>query len=166
MKFKMLYKTLFILILFSSYFGLGQDENSPIFNLKSLSQEQKNLIGEQRKKIKASREKFRGSLTSKQLEILKNSNLSKLDKRRALITTFTNNQKKMIRQTENRLKKLSFDIKSSLNNNQKKELKNLKFKNSKLKSGDTRGNKVKDKNFRNYPKRTSPNNKIKNTSPK
>ena len=72
----------------------------------------------------------------------------------------------MIRETENRLKKLSFDIKSSLNNNQKKELKNLKFKNSKLKSGDTRGNKVKDKNFRNYPKRTSPNNKIKNTSPK
>ena len=63
-----------------SYSNYKKVKQLPIFNLKSLSQEQKNLIGEQRKKIKASREEFRGSLTSKQLEILKNSKVFKGNK--------------------------------------------------------------------------------------
>ena len=97
-------RKIFLYIFFSSiisftYSQIRQGPPQPgievrLFNtMKTLSQEQKNQITSELDNIKRSRELFRGTLSKKQLDILKNNTLSSLKKREMLIKTFTPSQR-------------------------------------------------------------------------
>lgn len=132
--------------------GFAQENNSEMdayLNLNALSDTQKSIIQTERKKIKESREAFKKSLTKEQLNILKNPVLTKEEKRANLVASFTEMQKNLIVESETRIKGMAKRIKPTLSENQKKELKGLKQRYSKLKNGDSRGTRVNKEEFKN-----------------
>ena len=66
-------------------------------NLKTLTEQQKQILIDERQKIKQSRIDFRNSLTKEQKAILTDSKLSKEQRRLRLVASFSKNQKNLIR---------------------------------------------------------------------
>ena len=119
-------------------------------NLKTLTEEQKQILIDERQKIKQSRINFRNSLTKEQKAILSNSKLSKEQRRSRLVASFSKNQKNLIRESEKRIKSMASKIRPTLTDKQKKEIRGIKTKNNRFKTGDSRGtrfnkDKIKDR---------------------
>ncbi len=147
-------RKMFLYILFSSFISIAysQQRQGPpqpgiearLFpTMKTLSQEQKNQIVSELDNIKRSRELFRGTLSKKQLDILKNNTLSSLKKREMLIKTFTPSQRDILNKADVRVKNLIHRVKSNFSDKQRKELNDLKRKYSKIRQGDPRGSRLK-----------------------
>ena len=96
--------------------------------MNTLSKEQKNQIISELDIIKRSRELFRGTLSKKQLGILKNNSLTSLKKREMLIETFTPSQRDILNKADVRMKNLIRNVKSNFSDKQRKELNDLKRK--------------------------------------
>ena len=125
-------------------------EINDFLNLKTLTEEQKKILIDERQKIKQSRIDFRNSLTKEQKAILTNSKLSKEQRRSRLVTSFSKNQKNLIRESEKRIKSMASKIRPTLTDKQKKEIRAIKTKNNRFKTGDSRGtrfnkDKIKDR---------------------
>lgn len=149
-----------ILMLFYIQNGFSQSGSSEIdtyLNLNSLSQEQKKIIQIEQKKIIETREAFKSSLSQEQLNILTNTTLSKEEKRSTLVASFSKVQRKLILESETRIKGMANRIKPTLTEKQKKDLKGLKQRYSKLKNGDSRGIRVNKNEYRNRIKRPKNN---------
>ena len=119
-------------------------------NLKTLTEEQKKFLIDERQKIKQSRIDFRNSLTKEQKAILTNSKLSKEQRRSKLVASFSKNQKNLIRESEKRVKSMASKIRPTLTDKQKKEIRGIRMRNNRFKTGDSRGtrfnkDKIKDR---------------------
>ncbi len=162
-------RKIFLYIFFSSIisFAYSQIRQGPpqpgievrLFNtMKTLSEEQKNQITSELDNIKRSRELFRGTLSKKQLDILKNNTLSSLRKREMLIKTFTPSQRDILNKADVRVKNLIHTVKSNFSDKQRKELNDLKRKYSKIRQGDPRGSRLKAGEMERRKKRPLPKN--------
>ena len=79
-----------------------------------------------------------------------NSKLSKEQRRSRLVASFSKNQKNLIRESEKRIKSMASKIRPTLTDKQKKEIRGIKTKNNRFKTGDSRGtrfnkDKIKDR---------------------
>lgn len=108
-------------------------------NLKSLTEEQKQILIDERQKINKSRIDFRKSLTKEQKAILTNSKLTEEERRSKLVASFSKNQKTLIRESEKRVRKMASKIRPTLTEKQKKEIRGMKMRNNRFKTGDSRG---------------------------
>ena len=116
-------------------------------NLKTLTEEQKQILIDERQKINKSRIEFRNSLTKEQKAILTNSKLTKEQRRSKLVRSFSKNQKNLIRQSEKRVRSMASKIRPTLTEKQKKEIRGIRMRNNRFKTGDSRGTRFnKDKN--------------------
>ena len=122
-----------------------QDAND-FLNLKTLTEEQKQILIDERQKINKSRIDFRNSLTKEQKAILTNSKLTKEQRRSNLVRSFSKNQKNLIRESEKRVRRMASKIRPTLTEKQKKEIRGIRMRNNRFKTGDSRGTKFnKDK---------------------
>ena len=146
----------FIVTSFFCSFSIVYSQISPprditdFLNLKTLTKEQKQILIEERQKINQSRIDFRNSLTKEQKAILTNSKLSKEQRRSKLVASFSTNQKNLIRKSEKRVRNMASKIRPTLTDKQKKEIRGIKIKNNRFKTGDSRGtrfnkDKIKDR---------------------
>ena len=125
-------------------------EINDFLNLKTLTEEQKQILIDERQKINQSRIDFRNSLTKEQKAILTNSKLSKEQRRSKLVASFSKNQKNLIRESEKRVKSMASKIRPTLTDKQKKEIRGIRMRNNRFKTGDSRGtrfnkDKIKDR---------------------
>lgn len=129
-------------------------------NLSTLTEAQKKIIQTERQKIRVSREAFKKSLTKEQINILKNPTLTKDQKRMKLVATFSERQTSLVLESETRIKGMAERIKPTLSENQRKELKGLKQRFSKLKNGDSRRIRVNKEELKRRKQKTKNNSAI------
>ena len=133
--------TLFLIFFFIQLNSQSLDDD--YLKLKSLTEAQKQIISYETKKIKESREIFKKSLSQAQLEILKSKTLTKEQKRFKLMESFSSSQRNIINESERRVELMAKKIKPTLTDNQKRELKAINSRMSKMKKGDSRGTRIK-----------------------
>ena len=133
--------TFFLIFFFIQLNSQSLDDD--YLKLKSLTEAQKQIISYETKKIKESREIFKRSLTQAQIEILKSEKLTKEQKRFKLMQSFSSSQRNIINESERRVKVMAKKIKPTLTDNQKRELKAINSRMSKMKKGDSRGTRIK-----------------------
>ncbi|MBF12486.1 MAG: hypothetical protein CMC63_09950 [Flavobacteriaceae bacterium] len=147
----------FILLLFFvmiTSLGFTQEDINmeKLSQLPFLTEDQKAMLRTERSKLKESRDAFRKSLNSEQIAILKNSSLSNSQKKLKLSASFSQQQKTLLKLSENRTKAMTNRLKASLSDRQKKEFKLLKSRMNKMKTGDSRGTRLKQNQLQNRSK--------------
>ena len=79
-----------------------------------------------------------------------NPKLTKEQRRSKLVRSFSKNQKNLIRQSEKRVRSMASKIRPTLTEKQKKEIRGIRMRNNRFKTGDSRGtrfnkDKIKDR---------------------
>ena len=152
---KMIMKTIkyfsliLILSLISTQFSVAQNIAPPpekIFSLKQLE-----MLEAQRTLVKENRASFKKSLSKEQLSILSNKELSKSQKQEALMSSFSEIQKTLLKVNRESVRGLKIEFSKSLTDKQKIAIKqrgkNLKERREKIKEykGNMKGQKDKVK---------------------
>ena len=96
-----------------------QKEKIEHLNIKDLSKEQMLLLKEQKELIKANRARFKAGLTSKQLAILGNQEISKQERQKRLIKTFTKYQQLMLQEHRISVQEMKDRFRMTLTDEQK-----------------------------------------------
>ncbi len=91
-------------------------------DVSDLTQEQLDLLQEQRDLIKTNRETFKASLSAKQLAILENNALTKQERQKVLIKTFSEAQKKLLEDNKAKVRKLKARFRATLTLEQRQRI--------------------------------------------
>ena len=143
------FSLILILSLISTQFSVAQDIAPPpekIFSPKQLE-----MLEAQRTLVKENRASFKKSLSKEQLSILSNKELSKSQKQEALISSFSEIQKTLLKVNRESVRGLKIEFSKSLTDKQKIAIKqrgkNLKERREKIKEykGNMKGQKDKVK---------------------
>lgn len=106
------------------FFFLGhlsvQSQNNEV--MQNLTKAQQELMKEQRELVVANREAFIASLTAEQLAILDNKDLSKQERIKYLVSTFTATQKELMAKNKANIEALRETFKSSITAEQRKQM--------------------------------------------
>jgi murein L,D-transpeptidase YcbB/YkuD len=86
--------------------------------MADLTDAQKLMLQKQRELIKQNREKFKASLSKQQLAILENTKLTKHERQKALIASFTEAQQKMMQEQRSTVQAVKQQFKNSLTSEQ------------------------------------------------
>jgi len=95
--------TILLMVFFIGGFKISAQENKQKekveqSSIENLSKDQLLLLDKQKELIKANRAKFKAGLTDKQLEILANQKMSKQERQKMLMSTFTKSQQLMLQE--------------------------------------------------------------------
>ncbi|MGV6845622.1 MAG: hypothetical protein ACWA42_05795 [Lutibacter sp.] len=123
-------KNLLYFILFVSFLGVNNgfaqvnsaDNQKKTDEVIELTETQINLINNQRDLIKKNRAKFKASLSKEQLAILNNSQLTKLERQKALIASFTQMQQNLLKQQRLSIDALKLQFRNSLTDSQLQQI--------------------------------------------
>lgn len=91
-------------------------------SIKNLSKEQMLLLNEQKELIKANRARFKAGLTSKQLAILGNQEMSKEDRQKTLMQTFSKSQQLMLQEHRLSVKEIKNRFRMTLTDEQRQNI--------------------------------------------
>jgi len=108
--------------LFFLFLGVSsvQSQNKDV--MPNLTKEQQQLIKEQRELVIANRDAFKGTLTAEQLSILDNKELSKQERLKNLVSTFTAAQKELIAKNRASINALKETFKNSMTSEQRQHM--------------------------------------------
>lgn len=113
---------IFLTLLFFLLIGISnvQAQNNEV--MQNLTQEQQNLMKQQREIVVANREAFKATLTAEQLSILDNKELTKQERLKKLVSTFTTTQKELIAKNKQSLDALKETFKNSMTMEQHRQM--------------------------------------------
>jgi len=86
--------------------------------MADLTDAQKLMLQKQRELIKQNRERFKASLSKQQLAILENTKLTKQERQKALIASFTEVQQKMMKEQRSTVQAVKQQFRNSLTSEQ------------------------------------------------
>jgi ABC-type transporter MlaC component len=115
------FKIFSTLILFL-FIGISsvQSQNNEV--MQNLTQEQQQLLKQQRELVVANREAFKATLTAEQLSILDNKELTKQERLKNLVSTFTSAQKELMSKNKANIDALKETFKNSMTTEQRQHM--------------------------------------------
>jgi hypothetical protein len=115
------FKIFSTLILFL-FIGISsvQSQNNEV--MQNLTQEQQQLMKQQRELVVANREAFKATLTAEQLSILDNKELTKQERLKNLVSTFTSAQKELMSKNKASIDALKETFKNSMTTEQRQHM--------------------------------------------
>jgi len=127
--------------LFFLFLGVSsvQSQNKDV--MPNLTKEQQQLIKEQRELVIANRDAFKGTLTAEQLSILDNKELSKQERLKNLVSTFTAAQKELIAKNRASINALKETFKNSMTSEQRQHMQSQNMSKMREMSSEASGHK-------------------------
>lgn len=114
----------FSLVLIFLYIGMVKFYAQESDVVKNLTEEQKEMIQSQKKLLIDTRNEFKATLTDSQLAILKDATLSKEDRLKTLLSSLSENQKKLLIENRKVISERKEDFKSSITEEQRQRIRN------------------------------------------
>ena len=113
---------IFSTLLFFLSLGLSnvQSQNNEV--MQNLTQTQQQLMKEQRELVVANREAFKATLNAEQLSILDNKELSKQERLKNLVSTFTATQKELMAKNKASIDALKATFKKTMTTEQRQHM--------------------------------------------
>lgn len=113
---------IFSTLLFFLFIGISsvQSQNNEV--MQNLTQEQQQLMKQQRELVVANREAFKATLTAEQLSILDNKELTKQERLKNLVSTFTSAQKELMSKNKESIDALKETFKNSMSTEQRQHM--------------------------------------------
>lgn len=113
---------IFSTLLIFLFIGISsvQSQNNEV--MQNLTQEQQQLMKQQRELVVANREAFKATLTAEQLSILDNKELTKQERLKNLVSTFTTAQKELMSKNKASIDALKETFKNSMTTEQRQHM--------------------------------------------
>ncbi|MCM2301544.1 MAG: hypothetical protein NDI80_02870 [Flavobacteriaceae bacterium] len=108
-----------LILLFVGISGIHAQNNEVMQNL---TQEQQQLMKQQRALVVANREAFKATLSAEQLAILDNKKLTKQERQRMLVSTFTSTQKELMAKNKASIEVLQETFKNTMTTEQRQHM--------------------------------------------
>lgn len=113
---------IFLTVLILLFVGLSSIHAQNNEVMQNLTQEQQQLMKQQRALVVANREAFKATLSAEQLAILDNKKLTKQERQRMLVSTFTSTQKELMAKNKASIEVLKETFKNTMTTEQRQHM--------------------------------------------
>lgn len=113
---------IFLTVLILLFVGISSIHAQNNEVMQNLTQEQQQLMKQQRELVVANREAFKATLSAEQLAILDNKKLTKQERQRMLVSTFTSTQKELMAKNKASIEALKETFKNTMTTEQRQHM--------------------------------------------